>query len=328
MASDPNSNPSSSQFSTNPPSNSLSPYSVRLPEFDQTHLSLWLDQVDSVACDFPVSARFNILARALPLQHLARLGELPPDRSSPSAYPWLFSRIKEVFLPSPEKRVRELLKNLSLGDRTPSELLAHVRKTLTDAGVQSFDSLVRPLLMDCFPKEIHGYLLSLKPDVPLDEIADLATRLIESFTGRSSISMISPAPSAVSPSFSTFNFQPMAAALPSISAVSYPQHSNSGSNVPALSQAQRLAALETKVDSMSCTLLEIQRSLQTLLHRPSPTFSAPSSDRRSRSHSRRRSPHPAGTNTSGFCWYHRNYGATARHCDQPCNYQGNSQTGA
>lgn len=95
--------------------------------------------------------------------------------------------------------------------------------------------------------------------------------------------------------------------------------SSSQPQVASVAASEELESLKEQVKQLSLQIGELSRA-RSRDRKPSRN----SSGSRGPSFSRRRTD--ASVGDSGTCWYHRRYGARARKCKAPCNYQSENES--
>ncbi|VUZ43913.1 unnamed protein product, partial [Hymenolepis diminuta] len=97
----------------------------------------------------------------------------PEDNSYDTLKKAVISRLSD----SQEKRVQQLLLQVELGDRTPSQLLRHMRSILGETRVD--DVILRQLWMRCLPANMATCLATNVNRGNLDELAEAADKIRE-----------------------------------------------------------------------------------------------------------------------------------------------------
>uniref|UniRef100_A0A5K3G209 Late competence development protein ComFB n=1 Tax=Mesocestoides corti TaxID=53468 RepID=A0A5K3G209_MESCO len=105
------------------------------------------------------------------LPHRVKLAVLDLIEETPKYKPYdelkhtVITRMNEIY----ETRARRILPNVELGNRSPSELLAHMRHMVE--GTQIGDMELRPVWIKCMPAKMRPYIGYCSYDLSLDDVA-------------------------------------------------------------------------------------------------------------------------------------------------------------
>ncbi|CAE1272417.1 unnamed protein product [Acanthosepion pharaonis] len=106
-----------------------------------------------------------------------------------------YDRLKEAILKrtgaSNEAMLRNLFTQVELGDRTPSQLLRHMRTLLGDNKMS--ENIMRSLWLDKLPTTTTQILAPMTEETQTEKLADIADRIHESFRSRR-VNSIQPQP--------------------------------------------------------------------------------------------------------------------------------------
>ena len=80
---------------------------------------------------------------------------------------------------SEQCHLKELLSAEELGDRTPSQVLRHIQQLLGSMATTMDATLLRELFLQCLPVNIRMVLTSSAEALNLDQLAQLADRIVE-----------------------------------------------------------------------------------------------------------------------------------------------------
>ncbi|BHF70800.1 hypothetical protein SprV_0301385300 [Sparganum proliferum] len=103
-------------------------------------------------------------------------------RAIHAPYSALKAEILRLNAVSDRQRYHQLIKEESLGDRKPSELLRRMRTLLGDMQVD--EKLVKAMLLERLPADVQTILASGSQDLTLSHLAEMADRMIETETGK------------------------------------------------------------------------------------------------------------------------------------------------
>lgn len=196
---------------------------------------------------------------------------------------------------SAEKRVKLLLTQEEMGDRTPSQFLRHLRSLAEDSQVP--DTLLRSIWIARLPGSIQVALATQPPETALDVIARLADSVHE-------------------------------VAMPQrIAAASMP--------FEAIQRLEaRFDEQQTAQRQQAQVLTDLARSIEALTRAIPQALQQDRSRSRDNSRYRRPTPgrqrdadRSQTRSEENVCWYHRRFGDAATRCTQPCSMTlGNQNT--
>nr|CDS28223.1 gag pol polyprotein [Hymenolepis microstoma] len=150
------------------------------PAFDPENPESWFKQFEMVLRLRAVTKRtlwFQHLIPNLPTAIVTQFAELtdsPPDNDS-------YDRLKQAIinrlsLPR-EKRLDQLFAQSELGDRTPSQLLQHMRSLAIGSPLN--EEILKKLWMKCLPKSLIPFLVTSPSRDNLDKLAEEADRIYD-----------------------------------------------------------------------------------------------------------------------------------------------------
>ncbi len=99
---------------------------------------------------------------------------LAPPRETP--YSTLKSELTKRTAGSTQRKLQQLLTEVELGDRKPTQLLRRMRQL---GGDRTEDSFLRELFLQRLPNNVRMVLASSGTDVSLNSLADIADRIME-----------------------------------------------------------------------------------------------------------------------------------------------------
>lgn len=257
---------------------------VKLPDFVEEYTELWFWQVECAFDAANISAdkkKYNHIIGQLPTRLMYKLADL---RTHPPPTGQMFetlkARIIKEFADSTSTKLTKLMGELTLGDRKPSQLLAEMRSKASDTPVT--DELLKELWLRNLPSQIRA-IISADDQMTLVTAATMADRIMEST--RSANQQVHAVQSTLSAPFSTKT-----------------------------SSAAPIEKLQRQIEELTRQMSQLQ-----------------SSQSRSRSVSRNnnhRSQTPSNNDASNdtqqrkhdTCWWHFKFGAAARKCKPPCNF--------
>lgn len=313
---------------------------VKLPEFVEENTDLWFWQVDAqfeaagltprgntAQQNATDKKRYMTIIGQLPTRIMYKLSDLrenPP--SAGTMYNTLKDRITKEFADSTQTKITKLLGEMSLGDRKPSQLLAEMRTKAANTPVT--DQLLRELWQRSLPQEVRA-ILSAADNVSLAQSATQADRIMETIRAKSShVHAIQP---AAFPSYAPDTHQ-----QPQYTAMYQQPYYGQTSTAPSQMMAPIQHQPAPAVEHLQQQLNKITQMFNEFIgrSRPQGNFS-----NRQRSQTPARQPQqqhgttpsdgtsnntapPTSNQQPKFdtCWWHYKFGADARKCKPPCNF--------
>ncbi|XP_073830410.1 uncharacterized protein [Musca autumnalis] len=161
------------------PSVSSMQHAIKIPRFWRENPSLWFVQVEAQFALNGIDSeqkKYYIIIAELETELLTHVSDIvlnPPE----DVYTQLKKRLIEHFSVSEEKRIKQLLNNMEIGDKKPSVLLREM-KNLANGGVN--DDFLRTMWMQRLPTHIHAILSTSSESLEAiakmaDKIADVST---------------------------------------------------------------------------------------------------------------------------------------------------------
>ena len=266
-------------------SRSISTVAIKLPQYWAAQPSLWFAQVEAqfilrgITQD---STKYHHVVAALSPEAALDVSDILTRPPTANKYTKLKAVLVDRSSASTHQRLHQLIATEELGDRKPSQLLRAMRRLLGPDHMD--DSLLRELFLQRLPTHTQMVLAASTADVPLDDLADMADRVMD-----------------VAPTVPR-----LVAAAATSPAVQVEQ------------LREEMAALRSEVRwlNRASSHSPVKHSTQDL-GRHSPTPSRP----RATPHMR---GHDGASSHDELCWYHTKFGSRARTCRKPCSFhQGN-----
>ncbi|XP_037507422.1 uncharacterized protein LOC119383391 [Rhipicephalus sanguineus] len=161
----------------------ISAVDIRLPAFWTTDPQLWFLQVESQFTARRIATeitKYHHVVASLPPTIAREIRDLlvapPAENACTTLKQLLISRLT----PSEPQRLQQLLHDTELGDRTPSQLLRHMRQLLHTAGATTTEAdsrLLRELFLQRLPVNVRMVLASAA-DKRLSQLAELADSVL------------------------------------------------------------------------------------------------------------------------------------------------------
>ena len=111
-------------------SNVTSSLSTSLPHLWTNNPSVWFSYIESLFYSKGITnnlSRFHLVVAALPPDVIFDISDILTSPPKDNAYEYLKSEIIRRLSVSDERRLEQLLHSIHLGDRSPSQLLTHMR---------------------------------------------------------------------------------------------------------------------------------------------------------------------------------------------------------
>nr|CUU99805.1 hypothetical transcript [Hymenolepis microstoma] len=142
------------------------------PAFDPENSESWLKQFEMVMRLRGVTKRtiwFHHLVPILPTAIVTQFAELTPMTPDNDSHDRLKQAIISRLSVPREKRLDQLFAQVELGDRSPSQLLHHMRSLASGSSVS--DEILKKLWMKCLPKSLIPSLVTSPSRDNLDNLA-------------------------------------------------------------------------------------------------------------------------------------------------------------
>nr|VZH92784.1 unnamed protein product [Spirometra erinaceieuropaei] len=162
------------------PAQSLHAINFTLPEFWQHAPELYFIRIESAFYSANVTkelAKYHKLVEVLPASVISQVQSLLANPPVDAPYSALKAEILRLNSVSDRQRYHQLIKEESLGDRKPSELLRRMRCLLGDMQVD--DKFVKEMFLERLPTDVQTILASGSQDLSVSHLAEMADRMIE-----------------------------------------------------------------------------------------------------------------------------------------------------
>lgn len=151
--------------------------SAKLPPFWKANPRLWFCQVESQFESRRIvseKTRYHFVVASIESEILAQVSDVITNTPSENPYTALKTSLLERFADSEEKRIKKLLRDMSLGDKRPSHLLREMKDL---AGSKLSDEFLKSLWIQHLPQQTQA-ILSASGD-ELSKQAILADKICE-----------------------------------------------------------------------------------------------------------------------------------------------------
>lgn len=233
-------------------------YHISFPTFSVKNPRVWFHQIEAVFHSRRISderTMYAYVVQSLPTDVAEEVFDILENTPKTDPFTALKTALISRTSRSETAMLRELLGNLDIGDRTPSQLLRHMRTLLGSR--QLDETILKQLWMDKLPHAVSS-ILAINHQASSESLAEMADKIAETF------------------SKSTIN-----------------QTTRDNLSEHTDQVVMRLERLEARLDGFKT--------------------------RRRRSRTRSISRSKASPNS--WCWYHQNYQARAKKCNQPCAFK-------
>ena len=165
--------------------------SVKLPQFGVGNSRVWFTQVEAYFRFRKITSQatmFAYVATQLPSDIASEVIDILDPMPTEAPYDKLKTALLKRTSASEVARFQKLISGMELGDRTPSQLLRHMKALAGD--IKLDEAVLRQLWIKCLPPNTTAILSVQDGDLPLDKLADVADKIHECFF-KPSISRIS-----------------------------------------------------------------------------------------------------------------------------------------
>ena len=152
----------------------------KMPEFIPEDPEFWLAQLESQFSNMSIRSetrKFSYLVAALPRTLAPDVRDIVLRPPEVNRYTTLTEALLQRTAMSEERRIRNLLDGVQMDDRTPTQLLRHMRQ-LAGHNVIS-ESVLRQLWLKRLPERVQSVVSIFSSKCSLDELAEGADRAME-----------------------------------------------------------------------------------------------------------------------------------------------------
>lgn len=153
--------------------------SPKIPSFWAANPELWFAQVEAqffLAGITDNKTKYSYVISSLEQRFAMEVQDIISQPPSDTSYDTLKTELIRRLSVSEEKKIRKVLLEEDLGDRTPSQFLRHL-KSLSSATAVG-DQLLKTLWVQRLPPHIQG-ILQTQQDLPCDRLAIIADKILE-----------------------------------------------------------------------------------------------------------------------------------------------------
>ena len=166
---------------------------VHLPPFQAKDVRFWFMQVEAMFRTARITsdqAKFDHVITALDITAAADIRELletPPDED-------LYATLKKALIDrlaiSEAARIKRVLSNEQIGDRTPSQ---HYRHLMSQAGSNFSEAALKSIWLDTLPSEVK-LIVAGNEDLTLEKLAAMADRIVDVSGSRRHVAAVGERP--------------------------------------------------------------------------------------------------------------------------------------
>lgn len=170
--------------------------SFKLPGYGLSNPRVWFSQVEAFFRFRRITSQatmYSYVVTQLPTDVACEVVDLLDPMPAVNPYDTLKAALLKRTTASDEARLQQLLSGVELGDRTPSQLLRHMRSLVGNNKLD--DSILRQLWVNCLPANTKAILSVQAPDTPLEKLAEVADKVHECFFS-SSVHNVSNVPTS------------------------------------------------------------------------------------------------------------------------------------
>ncbi|CAE1271019.1 unnamed protein product [Acanthosepion pharaonis] len=142
----------------------------------------WFLQVESIFSMLRITsqrARFANVMQKLPSDMMDEIFDVLSDLREHEPYDHLKEAILKRTGRSEEDMIEEILRNVTRGDKTPSQLLRYMRNQLGKHNVS--EKVLRGLWLEHLPKSVAQIIAPMTRATPLDDLAESADLVFAQF---------------------------------------------------------------------------------------------------------------------------------------------------
>ncbi|BHF84036.1 hypothetical protein SprV_0902718600 [Sparganum proliferum] len=159
---------------------SLRAINFTLPEFWQHAPELYFIRIESAFYSANVTkelAKYHKLVEVFSASVISQVQSLLANPPADAPYSALKAEILRLSSVSDRQRYHQLIKEESLGDRKPSDLLRRMRSLLEDMQVD--DKFVKEIFLERLPADVQMILASGSQDLTVSQLTEMADQMIE-----------------------------------------------------------------------------------------------------------------------------------------------------
>ena len=164
---------------TDPSAVSVNAINLKLPPFWPADPDLWFAQVEAQFSTRGITVektKFDYIVSALAPDTATTVRDLILSPPADSPYAALRKALIKRTVGSNQQKLQRLLGDVELGDQKPSQLLRRMRQLWSE---DASEALLRELFLQRLPANVRMVLASSDPTITLDDLAEMADRIME-----------------------------------------------------------------------------------------------------------------------------------------------------
>lgn len=172
---------------------------IKAPIYGTSDPRVWFLQIEAFFRFRKItsqSSMFSYVVTQIPTDVAKEIADMIDPMPDDCPYDKLKSAILKRTTKSEESMLQQLLTDVELGDRSPSQLLRHMKALVGNSNMS--DTILRQLWLKCLPLNTTVILSVQDSNTPLDKLADIADKVHECFF-KQSVNVVSPATSDEKP---------------------------------------------------------------------------------------------------------------------------------
>lgn len=154
----------------------VSKVAIRVPPFWPARPEVWFQQIEAQFILNGITAdttKFYHIMSQLEPKYAEEVLDIYADPPETNKYGTLKSELLKRLSTSQAKRIRQLLEQEEIGDRTPSQFLRHMRNL---AGGMVSEEFLRTMWAGRLPSMTRA-IVTAQPDLPLNKLAEIADQI-------------------------------------------------------------------------------------------------------------------------------------------------------
>ena len=161
------------------PTVAVNAVNMKIPPYWPADPEVWFAQVEAQFATRGISVektKFDYIVASLSPAIATEVRDLilTPPRETP--YTTLKAELTKRTADSAQRKLQQLLTEVELGDRKPTQLLRRMRQL---GGDRTEDSFLRELFLQRLPNNVRMVLASSGADISLNSLANIADRIVE-----------------------------------------------------------------------------------------------------------------------------------------------------
>ena len=156
--------------------------SLKLPPFWPADPQVWFAQVEAQFATRGIISQktmFDYIIASLSPDFATEVRDLILRPPAEAPYDRLKEQLIKCTAVSEQRRLQQLFSSEELGDRKPTQLLRRMQQLLGNTPGIPDGSFIRELFLQQLPTNVRMVLASTNDSVPLDELAQLANKIVE-----------------------------------------------------------------------------------------------------------------------------------------------------